>query len=307
MVFYKARISSTIFKRILEALAQSHVTELHFEVDTYMDNEENCKVFAEIMPKTKVTKMKFEACKLTDDDIKRLCTAVLCSKVTHLEFSCVSLSNVGITYLSNALNHLTHLRLYDCDFDDEGLMCLSAALATSNIVSLTLINNVNIGYKGYTTLANALPTSHITQLDICGSWQMGDHGATALAEVLPYSQVSILNLSYTKIGDLGAIALAEVLPRCNLLELNLGFCKLSDQGVLALARVLPFTKLKLLLIYGEDLRESEKVIDLALEQCKVLRLMLALRSAMEVKKLGTKSAFRYFPMDMCRCVSEMLL
>jgi hypothetical protein len=308
MFFIETKISPPHFKRILEALAQSHVTALCFKYDTYMGNEEKYKVLAEILPKTKVTKLYLSECKLTDDGMKHLSTALLCSKVTCLEFYRVPLSNVGIAYLANALNQLKDLVIFRCSLDDEGLMCLSAALPTSNIATLSLIDNVNISTKGYTTLANALPTSHITKLEIRDTSQFGDQDAIALAEVLPYSQVSILILSKTNIGDLGAIALAKVLPRSKLLKLDLFNCEeISDQGVLALAEVLPHTKLKKLETFGEDLRESDKVMEEAQQQYKVLRLMLALRSAMEVKHLGTKSAMRYFPMDMCRCVSEMLL
>ncbi|MCB1108670.1 MAG: hypothetical protein KDK44_03355 [Chlamydiia bacterium] len=112
------------------------------------------------------------------------------SAVSHLDLSLNQIANAGVTMLSKALRHITHLNL----------------------------RQNHIGIDGVMDLASNLPETLVTHLDVSYNF-IGDNGALVFAAFIRKTRVVYLNLDSNSIGIKGAIALAKAVIENRILDI----------------------------------------------------------------------------------------
>ncbi|PFX14009.1 NACHT, LRR and PYD domains-containing protein 3 [Stylophora pistillata] len=186
-----------------------------------------------------------------DPDLVTLCKAITNRdwKVTRLFFSRCRLSNEGLKNLSTALvqGELYSLAMYDNALQAQGLKHLCEALmrSDSNLISLSIIRNW-LGVEGIMHLCHVLTSVNckLTSLNVCRNL-FGSEGLKHLCDALISANCTLtsLNLRYNKLGNEGIKPLFTILTssNCTLTSLDVSFNRLGDRVLKDLAKTLTNT------------------------------------------------------------------
>ena len=254
-------------------------------------NDECADKIGELLPATKLTKLKLQGNQITDAGVVSLCQALQTPtcKVTTLDLSGNRITAAGVVSLCQALQtptcKVTTLALSCNPITDAGVASLCQALQTPTCKVTALDLSVNqITAAGVVSLCQALqtPTCKVTTLDLSGN-QITDAGVVSLCEALqtPTCKVTTLDLSGNQITDAGVVSLCQVLqtPTCKVTTLDLSHNQITDAGVVSLCEALqtPACKVTTLDLRGIQITDAGVVSlcqALQTPTCKVTTLDL---------------------------------
>lgn len=226
----------------------------------------------------------------------------------YLQFN--QISDDGVLSLlssmkSNNLSTLTLLNLESNRVKMENVQFVDL-LCTCKLTALALNSN-QLGEHGMQILSLALRTNVRLKWLFLSGMEMGNTGLQMLTEALQYNHsLEQLSISESGIDDAGAHVIAALLNvNVTLLGIDLALNPIGLLGAQALCAAIGTMVCKVKEVEVDD-SVGARMIRAAINIATVARLTFALRSAMEVKRLGTRSSLRKLPMEMTYMVATCL-
>lgn len=200
-------------------------------------------------------------------------------------------------------------------YEAEPFREFAAALAGSKSIHALQLNLRSFDDVYAQTLAQALPKSQVSALKIINARRLGPMGSVHLANAVkhPKSRIATLKIHGGSIGGKGARVFAEALERgCALERVDLCHNELGSGGIRRLIRAMRSPDyrvgVELDALLGNEVEEDSplwRFFNQTKLDMKAGRLVLALVSAREVPRLGSRCALRRLPTEMFRLVGEM--
>lgn len=157
-------------------------------------------------------------------------------------------------------------------------------------------------------LSRMLCASALTELDLSHN-HLGDVGVQVLCKALPKCQLRVLILSSNRLTSPGVSSLAKSVQRSQLVALDVSFNEFGNVGGQSLLRAMqsPHCRVSRLRHHCNRLSSNlASALDWALEAENRKRILLVLRSAQQIPRLGKRSFASAFPRDLCRLLQAML-
>lgn len=162
-------------------------------------------------------------------------------------------------------------------------------------------------------MAMSLQTNiHLRTLDISEN-ELGCDATVEIAEMLKHNtSLWELNLGGNDIEDEGALAIANALRVNKTLKLlNLSDNEISDLGGEAILLALREENygLERVNLFSNLISDLEVIrgLRMCLDFNEILRVLVTLRSAHQISRLGKHSSARMLPEELCRILSKMLV
>ncbi|XP_058260354.1 NLR family CARD domain-containing protein 3-like [Hemibagrus wyckioides] len=254
----QSELSSSQWSALVFVLLTSEQDLEEFDLNKYFSPEKITDlVLVKMMPVIAASRKAIIRCDTIQDRGGKSLASVLRSETSNLkelhlivdtlDLSWNDLGDSGVKRLCAVLENpqckVKKLRLYDCNFSDEGCNALTSALRSnpSHLRDLDLSrNNLDSGVKSLSALLeNPLCKLETLRLPYCG---VSDEDCAALTSALRSnpSHLRDLNLSGNNLGDSGVKSLSALLenPLCKLETLRLQYCDFSDEGCSALTSAL---------------------------------------------------------------------
>lgn len=217
------------------------------------------------------------------------------------------ITDVGALALLHGNNKT--LRTLNLECNDIGLDSLEFAplLATSKLRILTLGANP-ITTRGMQVLGLALETNTQMKCLYLSEIAMGNCGLQAFALGLARNQcLEQLSLAECRIDDFGALAIAGVFKtNASLTGIDLSANLIGISGARNIASAIKQSLVCNMREIVLDCDEAHELVCSTIRTTNIARKMFALRCAMETKRLGTKSAMKRLPRELCRMVASCL-
>ncbi|KAH9256000.1 hypothetical protein BASA81_005776 [Batrachochytrium salamandrivorans] len=157
-------------------------------------------------------------------------------------------------------------------------------------------------------LSRMLCTSSLTELDVSHN-HLGDVGVQVLCKALPKCQLRVLIVSSNRLTSPGISSLAKSMQRSKLVALDVSFNEFGNVGGQSLLRAIksPTCRVSQLRHHCNRLSSNlASALDLALEGENRKRILIIMRSAQQISRLGKHSFANAFPKDLCRMLQAML-
>ncbi|KAL2086278.1 hypothetical protein ACEWY4_017337 [Coilia grayii] len=228
--------------------------------------------------------LRLASCKITEKSSEILASVLQsANSLVELDLSSNSLGDCGVHILSKGLLSpyckLQTLRLYNCNIQNEGYICLALTLmlAPSCLKELDMRYN-HPGVPAHKLLSTTLQDPGYEALHL-SSCKLSDKSCEILALILQSSN-SLKDLRLSALGDSEVEILSKGLssPHCKLQTLRLTNCALSDESSEVIACILQSPNILLELDLSESLIDDNGVMllnkGLSSPHCKLETLRL---------------------------------
>ncbi|KAM3603248.1 uncharacterized protein V6R79_019315 [Siganus canaliculatus] len=225
-------LSERSCEALSSVLSSSSLTELDLSNNNLKDSGVKMLSAGLKSPHSKVERVKFIGCNLSDGSCEALSSVLSSSSLTELDLSNNDLKDSGVKLLSAGLKspccRLETLRLSSCRMSERSCEALSSALSSSSLTELDLSNN-DLKDSGVKLLSAGLksPYCRLETFSLSGCL-VTEEGCAALASALNSnpSHLRELDLSYNHPGDSGVKLLSAGLddPHWRLDTLRVDHC-----------------------------------------------------------------------------------